>query len=604
MQFSLDNSECSANNGHMTTRGGAVHVATTRRHYKGKVYQTHLLRRTYREGGKVKHQTLGNISHLPAQVIEIIRGALRGEEFLPVAASLEIRRSLAHGHVAAVLGSLRKVGLEEVLASRGSRERDVVVAMIVARVLEPLSKLATARGLRTQSAFSTLGEALGVARVDEDDLYGAMDWLIERQGRIERKLAKKHLRNGSVVLYDATSSYYTGSHCSLAKFGHSRDGKKDFGQIVYGLLCNSEGCPVAVEVFEGNIGDPKTLGAQIDKVRRRFGLRRVVVVGDRGMITEARIREELEPVGLDWITALRAPAIRKLAEAGVVQPSLFDERDMAEITSPDYPGERLIACRNPFLQEERGRKREALLEATEKELEKIVVATRRKRQTLKGKDKIALRVGRVLNRYKVGKHFRLSIGDDVFAYERDTGRIAEEAALDGIYIIRTSVAQEAFDAAKAVRTYKSLSLVERAFRSLKMVDLKVRPIHHRLAQRVRAHIFLCMLAYYVEWHMRRALAPILFDDDERHLAEVLRDSVVSPARRSLKADRKAMRKRTDEGMPVHSFQTLLKDLATITKNRVRASGTETTDGSEFHLLTTPTPLQRRVFDLLGVGVTL
>jgi transposase len=591
----------------MTTRGGAVHVATTRRRYKGKLYETHLLRRTYREGSKVKHQTLGNISHLPPRVVEIIRAALRGREFLPVDESLEIRRTLPHGHVAAVLGSLRKIGLENLLASRRCRSRDLVVAMVVARVLDPCSKLATARGLRADTAFSTLGEILGVESVDEDDLYGAMDWLVRRQPRIETKLAKKHLSEGSVVLYDATSSYYTGTRCSLAKFRHPRDGKKDFGQILYGLLCNSEGCPVAVEVFEGNVGDPKTLGAQISKVRRRFGLRRVVLVGDRGMITEARIREELGPVdGLDWITALRAPAIRKLAEEGVLQLSLFDRRDLAQITSPEYPGERLIACRNPLLAEQRARKREALLQATEKELERIVVATQRERRALKGKEKIGLRVGRVINRYKVAKHFKLRITDDAFTYERDTKKIAAEAALDGIYIIRTSVPEEAFDAETTVRTYKSLSLVEQAFRSLKMVDLKVRPIHHRVAQRVRAHIFLCMLAYYVEWHMRRALAPILFDDEERELAEALRDSVVSPAQRSPKSERKARRKHTDDDVPVHSFQTLLKDLATIAKNRVRPRARKTTDPSaaEFDVLTTPTPLQSRIFDLLDVQVSL
>lgn len=586
-----------------------MHVATTRRRYKGKLYQTHLLRRSYREGGKVKHQTLGNISHLPAQVIEIIRAALRGQEFLPVTEALEIRRSLPHGHVAAVLASLRNIELESLLASRRCRSRDMVVAMIVARVLDPCSKLSTARGLRADTALSVLGEALGVESVDEDDLYAAMDWLIKRQRRIESKLAKKHLSEGSVVLYDATSSYYTGRRCSLAKFRHSRDGKKDFGQILYGLLCNREGCPVAVEVFEENVGDPKTLetlGVQISKIRDRFGLGRVVLVGDRGMITEARIREELEPVdGLDWITALRAPAIRKLAEEGIVQLSLFDQRDLAEITSPQYPGERLIACRNPFLAEERARKREALLQATEKELDKTVVATQRKSRALKGKGKIGLRVGRVINRYKVAKHFRVKITDEAFTYERDTVKIAAEAALDGIYIIRTSVPEDAFDAETTVRTYKSLSLVEQAFRSLKLIDLKVRPIHHRLEQQVRAHILLCMLAYYVEWHMRRALAPILFDDEERELAEALRDSVVSPARRSPKSRRKARRKRTDDGVPVHSFRTLLKDLATIAKNRVRPCGTKPADVSiaEFDVLTTPTPLQRRIFDLLGVRIT-
>jgi transposase len=538
-------------------------------------------------------------------LIEIIRAALRGKEFLPVTEAFEIRRSLPHGHVAAVLGTLREIGLERLVASRRSKSRDLVVAMVVARVLDPCSKLATARGLKADTAASTLGEELGLESVDEDDLYEAMDWLLERQGRIESKLASKHLREGSVVLYDATSSYYTGKHCSLAKFRRPRDGKKDFGQILYGLLCNREGCPVAVEVFEGNVGDPMTLSAQISKIRDRFGLGRVVLVGDRGMITEARIREELRPVeGLDWITALRAPAIRKLADEGALQLSLFDERDLAEISSPQYPRERLIACRNPFLAEERSRKRESLLESTEKELDKIVAATRRKSRPLRGKAKIGVRVGRVINSRKVAKHFKLRITDEGFTYERDTAKIASEAALDGIYIIRTSVPEDAFDAEATVRTYKSLSLAEQAFRSLKLIDLKVRPIHHRLEQRVRAHVFLCMLALYVEWHMRRALAPVLFDDEDKETAEALRDSVVSPARRSPGAERKALSKRTEDGMPVHSFRTLLKDLATIVKNRVRPCGTKQVEGAraEFDVLTTPTPMQHRIFDLLGVGI--
>ena len=587
-------------------RKGAVHVATNRRKYKDKVYETHLLRRTYREKGKVKHETLGNISHLPPHIIEMIRGALKGEVFLPANSSLEILRSLPHGNVAAVLGSLRKIGLENMIASRHSRMRDLVVSMVVSRIIDPGSKLATARGLSPETAFSTLGEVLGVESADEDDLYEAMDWLSARQKRIETKLAKKHLEDGSLVLYDVTSSYYTGSHCPLARYGHSRDRKKGFPQILYGLLCNSEGCPVAVEVFEGNTGDPATLGAQIRKIRKRFSLKRVVMVGDRGMITEARINKELRPVeGLDWITALRAPAIRKLAEEGVVQPSLFDEQDLAEVTSPEYPGERLIACKNPFLAVERAERREELLEATEAELDKIAFATTREKRRLKGKDKIGVRVGRVINKYKVGKHFKLTITEESFSYERDTEKINSEAALDGIYIIRTSVPKEKSSAVDTVRTYKSLSAVERAFRCFKTVDLQVRPIGHRKPERVRAHISICMLAYYVEWHMRASLSPLLFDDEDSELAEALRESVVAPAIRSPGAKRKASRKKNDEGLPVHSFQTLLADLRTIARNRVRpipASGES--EALEFDLLTTPTPVQRKAFELLGVPLTL
>ncbi len=399
----------------MPSRNGAVHVATTERRYKGRVYQTHLLRRTYREGGKVKHQTLGNLSHLPPDLIETIRGRLRGEP--PEGGGFEIVRSLPHGHLAAALGTLRAIGLEAVIGSRVSLQRTLVVAMVVARVIDPRSKLATAQGLSEEAAVSSLGVELGIEAVSEDDLYEAMDWLLGRQRRIENKLAKKHLEDGSLILYDVSSSYYTGTHCSLAKLGHDRDGKKRFPQIVYGLLCNAAGCPVAVEVFEGNTGDPTTLSSQIEKVRKRFGLERVIFVGDRGMITSKRIEEEFRGVdGLDWITALRADSIKKLAKQEVIQPSLFDERDLAEISSPDYPDERLIVCRNPFLAEERRRKRKELLEATEKKLDEIVAATKRPKRRLKGKDKIGLRIGRTINKYKMQKHFILEITEESFSY--------------------------------------------------------------------------------------------------------------------------------------------------------------------------------------------
>jgi len=555
----------------------------------------YLLRESYRQAGKVKTRTLANLSKLPLWQIELIRQVLKGQQLAPVEEVLEITRSLPHGHVAATLGTLKKLGLERILAARPSRQRTLVVAMIVARILRPGSKLATARGLSRMTRSNTLAEELGIGSIDEDDLYDAMDWLLAAQGRIEKKLAKRHLEDGSLVLYDLSSSYYTGSHCPLAEFGHNRDGKKGFPQIVYGLLCNREGCPVAIEVFEGNTSDPATLSLQIEKVRRRFSLQRIVVVGDRGVLTEARIREELAgEEGLGWITALRAPAIRKLAEAGAIDRSLFDERDLAEITSPDYPGERLVVCRNPLLADERHRKREKLLQATEQELDKIVAATRRPKRALRGKEKIALRVGKVINRRKVGKHFILDIADERFSYRRDEAKIASEAALDGVYVIRAKVPKEEMTAEKTVSTYKGLSVVERAFRSLKTVDLKVRPIYHRLPDRIRAHVFLCMLAYYVEWHMRRSLAPMLFDDEDRDRAEGLRRSVVAPAVRSARARRKDRTKRTDEGLPVHSFQTLLEDLATLTKNRVHTGGTE------FDLLCRPTPVQVEAFRLLSL----
>jgi transposase len=582
----------------MASRSGAVHVATTKRTYKGRVYETHLLRRTYRDGDQVKHQTLGNLSHLPPDLIETIRRRLRGD---PSESSgpWEILRSFPHGHVAAALGMLKALGLDTLLASRPDRERSLVVAMIVARILQPGSKLATTRALREETATTSLGLELGLGAVEDEELYDALDWLLQRQTRIETKLAKKHLSDGTLVLYDASSSYYTGRRSTLSQFGYSRDGKRGFPQIVYGLLCNGEGCPVAIEVFPGNTADSKTLGKQVAKVRQRFGVGRVVFVGDRGMITSRRIDDELRDVeGLDWISALRADSIKLLASQGVIQPSLFDERDLAEVTSPDYPGERLVVCRNPLLAEERARKRTELLAATEKELEKIAAATRRAREPLRGAAKIGLKAGSVLNRHKVGKHFELTIRDDEFSYCRNAARIAEESTLDGIYVIRTSASAEAFDSVGTVRAYKDLSKVERAFRSIKTVDLKVRPIFHWLDDRIRAHVFLCMLAYYVEWHMRRKLAPVLFDDHERDEAEALRGSIVSPAPRSEAAQAKDQKKRTEDGLPVHSFRTLLTDLGTLAKNRVRLRGTP---GSELEVLTQPTALQERVFSLLGVA---
>ncbi len=583
----------------MPRRHGAVHVATTRRVYKGKVYTTHLLRRSIRQGDKVVHQTLGNISHLPEPLVELIRRYLRGE---PVGGGpWKIVRSLPHGHVAAVLGTMRKVDMERLLASRRSRQRDVVTALIVARILWPSSKRATARAIRQETATSSLGWELGLEDLADREVYEALDWLVRRQKRIENKLAKRHLEDGTLLLYDVTSSYYTGRVSELVQFGYGRDGKKGFPQIVYGLLCTAEGCPVAIEVFSGDTSDSETLSSQIRKVRRRFGVQRVVWVGDRGMITSRRIEEELRGVdGLDWITALRADTIRQLATEGVIQASLFDQRDLAEVRSPDFPGERLVVCRNPLLAEERRRKREELLAATERKLAAIVEATRRERRPLRGKDKIGLRVGRVLDQYKVGKHFMIRIEEDGFWYERDEAKIRQEAALDGIYVIRTSVGSEALGSEEAVRAYKDLAKVEQAFRSMKTIDPEVRPIYHWLSDRIRAHVFLCMLAYYVEWHMRRKLAPILFEDDQKELAEALRESVVAPAEVSPSAKAKAQTKRTANGEPVHSFRTLLEDLGTLTKNEVLIEGAES---APFYQLAEPTSVQQRALELLEVTLT-
>lgn len=582
----------------MASRTGSVHVVTNRRTYKGKVYETHLLRRTFREGGSVKNQTLGNISHLPEDLIELIKRRLR-DGFLPTNdEGFKILRSYPHGHVAAVLGTLRAVGLDSMIASRPCPERELVIAMIVQRILSPQSKLATARALCEQTATSTLGIELGIALDSERPLYGALDWLEERQERIEDKLAAKHLHDGSLILYDVSSSYYTGSHCKLVKFGHNRDGKQGFPQIVYGLLCNSEGCPVAVEVFEGNTADPTTLPSQVEKVRKRFHVERVVFVGDRGMITSRRIEENLRTVqGIDWISALRTSDIRNLVDEGTIDMSLFDDRDFMEVQSPDFPGERLVVCLNPLLAQKRAHVREELLAATEKRLDGIVGATRRTRNPLKGKDAIGMRVGKIMGSSKVGKHFVVTITETSFAYVRNTEKIAAEGNLDGLYVIRTSLSKKALGAESTVRAYKDLAKVERAFRCMKTVDLKVRPIYHYLEGRVRAHVFLCMLAYYVEWHMRQKLHTILFDDDDPEAAQALRSSIVAPAQRSEGARRKERTKRTHEGLPVHSFRTLLADLSTLAKNRVRPSGAESGD---FYVLTEPTVLQRRAFDLLGV----
>jgi transposase len=560
-----------------------------------------LLRESFRLNGKVLNRTLANLSHWPPAQIEALRSVLKGATSVgpPLPLAFDILRSRPHGHVAAVLGTLHRLQLDRLFDQHPSRELDLVVAMIVARVLEPASKLATSRALHPDTLSSSLGELLHLdSTTTEDELYQAMDWLLPQQARIEQALAKRHLAEGALVLYDLTSTYFEGRHCPLAKLGHPRDDKKGKLQVVFGLMTNAEGCPVAVEVYAGNTSDPKTVSDQVTKLRQRFGLQRVILVGDRGMITNARLRENLKPApGIDWITALRAPAIKKLISDGVLQLSLFDSRDLAEITHPDFPGERLIACYNPLLAEERARKRPELLAATEKELEKIAAATRRKRRPLRGKQYIGLRVGKVLNRYKMGKHFQIHIEEDSFSYQRKQTNIEKEESLDGIYVIRTNVPADVFSSEQAVRNYKSLSGVERAFRSLKTVDLHVRPIHHREPDRVRAHIFLCTLAYYVEWHMRKDLAPLLFDDDDKAAAAQLRTSVVAPAQRSTSAQQKAHNRRTQDDLPLHSFQTLLSDLATIVVNRVQPKDATI---PAFDIITTPTTLQQRALDLLQV----
>ena len=559
-----------------------------------------LLRESYRQDGKVRKRTLSNLSKLPPEAIEGLRTLLKGGVAISeLDEAFSIIRTRPHGHVAAVLGTAQRLGLPQLISPEPSRERNLVLAMIVARIIAPRSKLATARGLSPETCESTLGELLNVSHADEDELYEAMDWLLKAQSDIEKALAEKHLSEGALVLYDVSSTYFEGQSCSLTQFGYSRDRKRGKMQIVFGLLCNAQGCPIAVEVFEGNQGDPTTLPSQVEKVRQRFGIQRVVWVGDRGMLTEARIREDLKPVeGLDWISALTNTQIQTLLKQEDLQLSLFDQQDLAEIESADFPEERLIACRNPLLANSRALKREALLQATEAELDKIVAATQRQKRRLVGADKIGVRVGKVLNRFKVAKHFSLDITDEQFSYQRNQARIESEAALDGVYIIRTSVPAEALSAEDTVRAYKDLSKVEQAFRSYKTVDLKVRPIYHRLAERVKAHVFLCMLAYYVEWHMRENLAPILFDDEAPEAAQAQRDSVVSPAQRSESAQLKAQRKRTQDDLPVHSFQTLLADLATIAKNRIESHlpGAKTF----FDKLTRPTRLQQKAFDLLGV----
>ena len=558
-----------------------------------------LLRESYRQNGVVHNRTLANLSHWPAQQVEALRRVLRGNcaSGPGLQEAFDITRSRPHGHVAAVLGTLQRLGLPEILDRHPSPARARALAMIAQQVLEPGSKLAAARALHPQTSRSSLGELLELGDLDENDLYRAMDWLVPRQPQIESALARRHLSDGTLVLYDVTSTYFEGRHCPLAQYGYSRDERRHNPQIVLGVLSNGEGCPVAVEVFAGNVADPKTVAAQITKLRERFQLQRVVMVGDRGMLTEKRIEAELRPLeGWDWITALRAPQIQKLVSDGVLQMSLFDERDLAEVQHPDYVGERLVVCRNPLLAEERARKRQELMAAAEKKLDQIVAATECQRQPLRGAEQISYRVGRALGATTVAKYFRWEIRQGKLRYQREQRRIDQDAAVDGVYVIRTSVGAERLSAEEAVRHYKRLSTIERAFRSLKSVDLNVRPIRHWTPDRVRAHVLICMLAYYVEWHMRQALAPVLFDDE--HPGEV-QTSPVAPAQRSASALRKARDKKTPEGLPVQSFQNWLGDLATIVKNRIQP---RLKSLPAFDVITRPTVSQAHALKLLKVSL--
>jgi Transposase DDE domain len=550
-----------------------------------------LLREGWREGAKTHKRTLANLSHWPRHKIETLRRLLRDEVLVSPKDLFETQRTLAHGHVEAILGTIGKIGLDGVISSKRCRERDLVLAMIAERLIHPCSKLATTRLWHT----TTLAEELSVAGANEDDLYDAMDWLVARQQRIEKKLAARHLREGAVVLYDVSSSYYEGQTCPLAQFGHDRDGQKGLPIIVYGVLTDGEGCPVAVSVYAGNTGDPTTVADQVDKLRQRFGLLRLVLVGDRGMLTQPQIDNLKAHPGLGWITALRSVSIRNLVTQGALQLSLFDQKNLAEIASPDFPGERLMACYNPLLAQERSRKRQALLEATEQGLTKLVrEVARRTKSPLEG-SQIGLKAGKILERYKVGKHYALTIGEGIFRWARRVDSIEAEAKLDGIYVIRTSEPSERLSAADTVRTYKSLSQVERAFRCMKGIDLLVRPIRHRTENRVPAHIFLCVLAYYVEWHMRRALAPILFEDDQLETARKRRDPVL-PAVPTESAKTKKATHTTPDGLPVHSFETLMAELASRGRNTYRLKSDDSS--LTFEQVPQPTAVQRRAYELL------
>ena len=549
-----------------------------------------LLRESYREGTKVRKRTLANLSALSTEQVDAIRRTLKGERLVPVAELFEIVRSRHHGHVQAVRAAMKQLGFESLVASRPSRERDLIVTMVIARILEPASKLATTRWWHT----TTLPEAFGVADAGEDDLYEALDWLITRQDHIEKKLAARHLKKGGLVLYDLSSSYFEGTKSPLAALGYNRDGKSGKLQVNYGLLTDPRGRPVAVSVFEGNTGDPKTLMPQVEKLQKSFAIEQLVLVGDRGMISQKQINELKKRDGIDWITALRTGAIRKLVDGGQIQLGLFDERNLFEVTHPDFPGERLVACRNSQLALLRAKKRQSLLQATSTELEKVRGMISRGK--IKGKDAIGVRVGKVVDKYKMSKHLVLDIRDDGFDFHLDDDKVSAEAALDGIYVVRTSVTAQFLATDDVVRSYKMLSQVEQAFRSLKTIDLEVRPIRHRREDRVKAHIFLCMLAHYVVWHMIESWRELLFCDEDQQ-AKKTRDPI-APAKRSNAALDKVHSKVLDDGTPVHSFQTVLKDLSTIVSNTCRRPGASTADEPTFDIVTNPSPTQQHAYDLL------
>jgi transposase len=564
-----------------------MHVVTNKRQGRHREYVTHLLRRSYREDGKVKNETLANLSHLPPEVIELIRGTLRGESYVAAGEAFEIERSLSAGHVMAALSMARRLDLARLLDRKPSRERDLVMAMICERVIAPASKLATARALGS----STLAEELNVTDADEDDLYAALDWLLDRQEKVEDRLARRHLKDGEIVLYDVSSSYFEGRSCPLAKLGYSRDGKRGTPQVIYGLLCDKPGRPIAVEVFSGERHDAGTLPAQIAKLKDRFHLKSVVVVADRGMVTKANMQTLKDTEGVSWITALKAPQIKKLARDGVLQLSLFDEQNLAEITAEGYPGERLIVCRNPLVAAERTRKRQELLEATERDLQQI--AERVQKGTLTGSGEIGLAVGPAVKRYKMRKHFDLQITDQGFTFTRKTEQIQAEAALDGIYILRTGLAENECSTSDVVRSYKNLEQAERAFKTFKGPELQIRPIHHHLETRVRAHVFLCMLAYYLTWHLKQAWAPLLFKDEQPPTST----DPVAKATRSTTALRKAQTKRTTTGETCHSYKSLIAELATLTRNTIHLQNTDAT----FQKLSQPTPLQAHALDLAATA---
>ncbi len=577
----------------MSTRLRRMHVAKIVRRHKGRTYVSYLLRRSYRQGAQVKHQTLANLSHLPEHLIDLIRRSLRGETFVSAAQTFRITRSLPHGHVRAVLGTIRSLGLDTLLAARPSRQRSLVVAMIAERLLFPSSKLAVTRHWRS----TTLAEELGVANADEAELYRALDWLLKRQAAVEKELASRHLSESCLVLYDVSSSYYHGRTCPLARYGHDRDGKKGLPIIVYGLLTDAQGRPVAVEVYPGNTNDAITVPDQVEKLRDRFGLSRMVLVGDRGMLTDTQIETLRQYPGLGWISALRSHAIRRLISNGYLQPPVGNAVKLAEITSPDFPGERLVACYNPLLAEERRRKRDELLQQTEDQLRRLADEVARRKQQPLTQTEIALKAGRRVNRYKMAKHFQLSIADGSFAWSRREESIRVEEQLDGIYVIRTSESAEQLSAADGVRSYKRLALVEQAFRAFKGVDLMVRPVYHRVEPRVRSHIFLCMLAYYVEWHMRRSWAPLLFEDEELEEARAERDPVAK-AQPSESVEHKKQSRENADGLEVHSFRTLLAELATQSRNTCLIVGDAT--GANFQQMSEATPLQAQAFRLLGL----